>query len=274
MSSPLKSRKKTIFITATIFLFFFFAPFYHTPGGRENLLEEGYSNYTEPNSYTIISVWEYYEDFTWPCNGSCIYYDTTWAPFGALVRNYSKNAFYVTPLWKIEIEDTSKIPFIAPPLSTQNTKKTSDLKTIGVYSNVYSVAFTPMEGGDPVPNALSTIKFYSSVNVILKNESTTSLENLKISDMELYNHTDKETHKISPEQYIKTDQCNPSNNDSDKIDSFTIEPDCEINLRLEHSTEKHLFYNPDIVSLKFKISNDTFTTSWIKSPETVSDNAF
>ncbi len=121
MSSLKKPHKQTIFIATTIFLFFFFAPFYHTPGGREDLLETGYSEFTYPDG-TEISVWEYHEDATWPCDGSCIYYDTTWAPFGALVRNHSKNAFYVTPLWKIEIEDTSKLGFIAPPLSTQSPR--------------------------------------------------------------------------------------------------------------------------------------------------------
>lgn len=268
MSSVQKSRKKTIFITATIFLFFFFAPFYHTPGGRENLLEVGYSDYTDINENTIISVWEYLEGTTWPCDGSCIYHDTTWAPFGALVRNHSKNAFYVTPIWKIEIKDTSKIPFIAPPLSTQSTEKTSDLKTIAVYPGAGSSAFVQLEDGNPIPGA-SYITFESVVIIILKNESQTTLENLKISDIELYNHIDKETHKIYPDQYIKTDQCNPSNNDSDKIDSFTIEPDCEITLRLKHSTKKHQFNYDDLISFKFKITNDTFTTDWIRTRKTI-----
>lgn len=101
-----RQKKIIIFTLSLIFAYLLISPGMQSPQGRENVLEDYYSKtfYREERLDSACSIL---------CDGMCIHPDSTWAPFGVLIRNCSQTGYYETFWGKtFKINNLNKLFFL------------------------------------------------------------------------------------------------------------------------------------------------------------------
>jgi hypothetical protein len=140
---------------------------------------------------------------------------------------------------------------------TQN----DDFNVIVIHSNVGMDNSIPIVDGDPDPNYKYTEHYFVSIHLAIENQNELEMNDLKIKDAEVIQE-DGTRFSITPDIFLRRD-CNRASYFDKKVDSFDQDAGCSTLLFLDYNTEQSIFNVDEVVSIRFRIANDTHSTEWI-----------